>query len=322
MLTQLLNSPEPIIRYKALVAVQGKDPHSPEALQVQALIPASPIVQALRSDRDAQGRIHFHPYHKWLGAHWVLTCLADTGYPPGDASLLPLREQVMDWLFSDEHTQEITRRTGQNRQVRLHASMEANAILACLCLGLADDRVPALVERLLRSQWDDGGWNCDSHKKADTSSFYESITPLHALAKHAADYNDARARQAAERAAEVFLCRRLYKRRSDGQLMREAFVKLCYPRYWLYDILGGLRVMAEAGFIHDPRCQDALDLLEAKQLPSGGWAAEGRHYTVFRKPGEAIHRGSRASWGVVSKTTMNEFVTVDVLYVLRLAGRL
>ena len=322
MLTQLLNSPEPIIRYKALVNLQGVDPASSAAQQVQAQIPSSPIVQALLSDRDAQGRIPFHPYQKWQGAHWMLTCLADTGYPPGDASLLPLRDQVMDWLFSAKHMADTARQTGQNRQVRLHASMEANAILACLRLGLGDEHVPALVERLLWAQWDDGGWNCDRKKNADTSSFHESLTPLRALAGYAAATNDTRARQAAERAAEVFLCRRLYRRRSDGQVIRAAFLQSNYPHYWQYDFLGGLVAMAEAGFIQDPRCQEALDLLESKQLPGGGWAAESRHYTVYRKPAESIHRGSRADWGPTGKTRLNEFVTVEALFVLRMAGRL
>jgi hypothetical protein len=142
------------------------------------------------------------------------------------------------------------------------------------------------------------------------------------LARYAQVTADARARQAAERAAQVFLCRRLYKRRSDGQIMRPAFVKLHYPSYWHYDFLHGLKVMAEAGFIQDPRCQDALDLLQSKQLPEGGWHAEGKHYTVFKKPGAALQGGSRTGWGETARSKMNEYVTVDALFVLRQAGRL
>lgn len=35
---------------------------------------------------------------------------------------------------------------------------------------------------------------------------------------------------------------------SDGRAVRSEFVKLCYPLHWHYDILLGLKVMAEAGF--------------------------------------------------------------------------
>ena len=89
---------------------------------------------------------------------------------------------------------------------------------------------------------------------------------------------DARARSAAERAAEVFLTRQLFKRRSNGQVMNHHFIRLHYPLYWHYDILFGLKVLAEAGMIGDPRCQPALDLLESKRLPDGGFPAEESYY--------------------------------------------
>jgi len=77
--------------------------------------------------------------------------------------------------------------------------------------------------------------------------------------------------------------------------------------------------MAEAGFISDPRCNDALDLLGSKQLPGGGWPAEARYYKVSC----ALANGTDyADWGPVGKTRMNEWVTVDALSALRAAGRI
>jgi hypothetical protein len=55
------------------------------------------------SQRDEEGRIPGGAYRKWDGAHWVLATLADIGYPPGDPSLVPLRDQVLAWLFSERH---------------------------------------------------------------------------------------------------------------------------------------------------------------------------------------------------------------------------
>jgi hypothetical protein len=320
--SELLNHPDPIVRFRYRTQVLEEDPRDPGVEQLQDEIRTSPRVQALLCDRSEKGEITFHPYTKWQGAHWVLTVLADTGYPAGDEALLPLREQVFGWLLSEEHVASIRQRTGQHSQVRLHASMEANAIFAALQLGLADERVETLVERLLWSQWPDGGWNCDRKAKADTSSFYESITPLRALACYARRTGDPHAQAAAERAAEIFLQRHLYRRLSDGSVMKEQFLKLCTPTYWYYDVLFGLKVMAEAGFIGDPRCQQALDWLEVRRLPEGGFAADSRHYTVNHTPGKIVPRGSRADWGVVSRRQPNEFVTLDALYVLRAAGRL
>jgi hypothetical protein len=105
----------------------------------------------------------------------------------------------------------------------------------------------------------------------------------------------------------------------DGQIMNRQFVTLHYPCYWHYDILFALKVMTETGFINDPRCGDALDLLQSKQLPDGGWPAEERFY----KGVDAQASGcDLVSWGGVNKRKMNEWVTADALYVLRAAGRL
>lgn len=70
--------------------------------------------------------------------------------------------------------------------------------------------------------------------------------------------------------------------------------------------------------ISDERCADALDLLESKRLPDGGWPAEERFYS---KSKDYISGSDRVSWGIVSKTRMNEWVTADALYVLKAAGR-
>jgi hypothetical protein len=100
--------------------------------------------------------------------------------------------------------------------------------------------------------------------------------------------------------------------------MDEHFLLLHYPAYWHYDILFGLKGMAEAGFLGDPRCKDALDLLETKRLPDGGFPAE----ESFSRPTRPLLSGySPVRWGGTNRKTMNLFVTVDALYVLRIAGR-
>jgi len=124
---------------------------------------------------------------------------------------------------------------------------------------------------------------------------------------------------AVERAAEVFLKRRLYRRQADESVMDPHFILLGYPSYWHYNILFGLKVMAEAGFISDPRCQDALDLLESRRLPDSGFPAE----ETFSRPTRPQLSGyTPVSWGGRSTKKLNPFVTADALYVLRMAGRL
>jgi len=130
---------------------------------------SSARVVTLLSERGPDGLIDAHPYRaKWYGAHWVLVALAELGYPSGDSALIPLREQILGWLFSSDYLKSLGR---VRRLPRLHGSIEGNALWAMLKLGLADERADQLAERLCRAQWPDGGWNCDRRASGRSSSF-------------------------------------------------------------------------------------------------------------------------------------------------------
>ncbi len=262
-----LNS-EPALAWKVAVNVLGQPADSNAAHKAAEITRRSPLVTQLLSGCDTDG----HAYRKWNGAHWILSLLADLGCPPGDESLRPLMEETYKAWLSAHHEKHIRLIAGRTRRC---ASQEGNAIWSSLRLGLADGRTDELVSRLLKWQWPDGGWNCDKRPEADTSSFMETLIPLRALALYAQVSGDSKVKG-----------RRRTRRRSlpqsppvqtparwvrDGQAFRPAAV--IHP-YWHYNILFGLKVMAEAGFISDPRCKDALDLLESKRLPDGGFPAE------------------------------------------------
>jgi hypothetical protein len=313
IIQRLLQSREPSIRFKVLTQILAHEIASTEIRNLQEEVRRSARVQRLLSERNADGQIPGHPYSKWKGAHWVLATLADLGYPPGDESLIPLREQVYGWLLSDGHRKGVRIIAGRARRC---ASQEGNALFALLALGLADERTEELAQGLRQWQWPDGGWNCDKKPEANHSSFMESLLPLRGLALHARRTGDERSRQAAERAAEVFLKRELFKRQSDGSLIDEEFITLHYPWYWHYDILFGLKVMAEAGWLDDERCRAALSLLKSRQLADGGFAAEKKYYQNNPK---AKTGRSLVDWGGTSRRQMNEFVTVEALSVLMAA---
>jgi hypothetical protein len=310
ILDQLLNSSEPSVRYKAQVNILGRDAGSPEVRQLQQEIKTSPRVQVLLSERDPDGKLPYHPYNKWLGAHWLLACLADIGYPAGDESLLPLRQQVQDWLLSEAHLKSIKTLNGR---VRRCGSQEGNAVYAMFTLGLANDRTAELADHLLRWQWTDGGWNCDKNPSATHSSFMETLIPLRGLNLYARATGSRQVQAAVERAAEVFLKRNLYQRQQDSTIISPEFTRLHYPCYWHYDILFGLKVMAETGFIGDRRCQPALDMLASRRLPGGGFAADAKFYRVTQR---RTSGRSLVTWGSVRKGSLNEFVTADALFVL------
>lgn len=333
---RLLKSGDPSIRYRARVHILKENPHSPAIVSLQEEIRRSERAQRLLSGKAAGGELEpaNNPYHKWFGAHWVLVHLAEIGYPAGDRTLLPLRDQVykcwlapnMQRLVECKDASQVYRIDGvpvlQGRAQRC-ASQQANALFSTLKLGIADEQVETLVTLLLRWQWPDGGWNCDKKPDAHVSSFTESHIPLRALALYRQKAKqDATLTRAFERVAEVFLSRHLFKKLGDGQIMHPEFGKLHYPCYWHYDLLFGLKIMAEAGFLHDQRCADALDILEQKALPTGGWTADGRAYYQESQGDESPQLNKdKVSWGRQKGSPFNEWVTTDALFVLTEARR-
>lgn len=332
----LARSDEPSIRWKILTRVLDEPADSPKAKQLREQIRTSRRAVALIAGRDRKPLKEKYVYANWRGAHWTLAMLAEIGYPAGDQSLMSMRNQVLDHWLSDAFYLEFESKTAvpKNRSAegvpiiqgryRRCASHQGNALLSIERLGIADNRSDRLAERLMHWQWPDGGWNCDRNPSAHISSFNESLLAMLALAAHADRTKNQAARDAALRASEIFLCRRLFKSKTDGKVISPHWTRPKYPRYWHYDYLGGLVAMADLGLVSDPRCADALDLLERKELPTGGWAAEGRFYKVSHSMDMSTRFGSISlvDWGGSGPRRMNEWVTADALYVLHAAARL
>ncbi len=313
---QMLASPEPSVRYIYKSRFQKLDVQSKEMLDLGQEIKNSSRVLTILGARDLDGKFPWHPYQKWNGAFWTLLVLADLGYPPGDTSLLPLRMQIYEWILNPKHIKSIPLINGRWRRC---CCQEGGVVFAMLRLGLADSRVEQLVESLLKWQWPDGGWNCDKHPEASHSSFHESFIPLRALNAFWQASGDERVKAARDRAAERFISRSLYKNPVTGEAIKIVFTQPAYPSYWHYDFVYGLRSMVECDLIHDPRCVDALDLLESKRLPDGGFGAETRYYQYSQK----IQTGhSLVDWGGTSTRNNNPFVTVEALCILKAASRI
>jgi hypothetical protein len=330
IINNLLNSSEPSIRFKTLVNVVGEDPSSSKMKKIQEEIRNSPRVKTLLSSRNSKGEIisKRNVYDKWQGAHWVMASLAYIGYPPEDESLTPVKEQVLNFWLDEFYYKEfeVAKQTDcykhegvplMQGRYRRCASQQGNALYFLLKLGLDDERIDDLVERLLHWQWNDGGWNCDKNPDAKNSSFMESLLPLRGLALYHELKKDKKVKKAVAKASEIFLKRQLFLGQRSGEIIHPEFILLHYPLYWHYDILGSLKVMAEAGFINDNRCSKALDLLESKSLDEG-WPAEKSYYRVS----EEIRLGTDyVDWGGTSRKKSNEWITVDALYVLKKSGR-
>jgi hypothetical protein len=340
IIDKMLKSDNPIIKYKICVNILNESPNSPKNEALKSEIRNHPIVQALLFNSNEKGQIISSGgfYHKWTGANWVLATLADIGYPKNDTKIEPLINQVVNyWLLpiiidetivDAEDINQIKSIKGVpivNGRARRCASQQAFAVFSSLTLGDENEKIKKLVDLLLKWQWPDGGWNCDRNPSANTSSFYETIVPLRALGLYERlNVNNPEVEASVKRASEVFLQRHLFKSIKTGKTINENFLKLHYPYYWRYNILLGLKVMAENDLIKDSRCADALDIIENKYIENHGWPAEIKYYKTYdyKSNERAPSNADLVDWGGVNKKNMNEWVTLDALYVLSKAGRI
>ncbi len=308
----LLRSKDPSVRYLTLTQVLGETETLGAVRTAKKQIPRGPRLRALLSSQRADGGFGVHWYKKWAGATWRLVSAVELGVPPENAAARRGANYVLSRLpYGRAEPHQVRGR------FRLHASVIGNPLGVCARLGMADDpRVQRIAHGLVRWQWPDGGWNCDSSETALHSSFYESLATLWGLNKYFRATADASVREAVDRAAELFLKHRLFKSCRGEAMMDSRWVRLHYPLYWHYDILRALCVLDQVGKLGDPRTREALDLVQAKRWKDGTWHAEGRYW----RPGKSAESNTEVvDWGAEGP---NEMITLNALRVLTASGRL
>jgi hypothetical protein len=141
-----------------------------------------------------------------------------------------------------------------------------------------DQDVDAVVARLLGEQLEDGGWNCEAENGSVRSSFHTTIRVLEGLLAHErATGGSAGAIAARRRGEEYLLERRLFRRKSTGEVIDPAWLHFSFPTRWHYDVLRGLEYFRAAGDPPDQRLDEAIELLRSKRQPDGAWLLENTH---------------------------------------------
>jgi hypothetical protein len=141
-----------------------------------------------------------------------------------------------------------------------------------------DQDVDAIVARLVDEQLEDGGWNCEVENGSVRSSFHTTIRVLEGLLAHERSTGGSAASIAARhRGEEYLLVRKLFRRRSTGEVVDPAWLQFSFPTRWHYDVLRALEYFRAAGDPPDPRVDEAIDVLRSKQQPDGTWLLENTH---------------------------------------------
>jgi hypothetical protein len=138
--------------------------------------------------------------------------------------------------------------------------------------------VRRIVDRLLGEQLPDGGWNCEAANGSTRSSFNTTICVLEALLEYElAGESSAQVTDARLRGQEYLLERRLFRRRTTGEVIDPAWTRFSFPAWWHYDVLRGLEYLRRAGAAPDERVAEAIELVESKCDGDGRWPLENQH---------------------------------------------
>lgn len=273
--------------------------------------PLDETLAYLASD-EAEASIEADPYWpKWDAPWWRMILLHEMGL----ARRIPARaiETLVRVLPAHcLHTfpfriEEVPPGIDPVRQIACHCQLGTGYSMLSAAGVDVDAALPWIRPWFLRYQLPDGGLNCDEAaytRPAPRSSIVSTLPPLEAVLFHTPRPFTAAEEGFVDRGAAYILERRLWRSVSRGGApMDERFAQLCFPRFYLYDLLRGLAWLARWAEARDrslPReaVREAVDLIE-RQVHDGALAPARRAIegvtTLRRAPDGTWRRGEPAS---------------------------
>jgi hypothetical protein len=165
-----------------------------------------------------------------------------------------------------------------------------------------------VLERLLGEQLEDGGWNCAAPPSV-RSSFHSTICVLEGLLEYERAKGAAPALTVARVRGEAYLLeRRMFRKRSSGEVINRDWTRFSFPPGYHYDVLRGLDYLRSAGVEPDDRVAEATLLVQKSRCSDGRWLSHSHADALDFELAERADEPSR--WN-----------TLRALRVLRWAGQ-
>lgn len=238
---------------------------------------------------------------KYRATTWQLILFAELGAAGSDARVHKTCEYVLDhcWEPSGLFTMVGTQ--------HLAPCFQGNMLCALTRLGYADDpRIARAFDLLLTyTRFDDGGFDTPKtwpyRGKKDRCSGAHScyagcLKALKAVAALPREKWDDRVRDFAARGAEFFLIHHVLRAsHSPDKLLHKDIDAIAFPNLVYGDFLEILTTLLLLG-VQDPRMEDAINLLQAKQLPNGRWRLERDVSTMHVGLGRKHHESKWATY--------------------------
>ncbi|MGC1389616.1 MAG: hypothetical protein WA816_01130 [Bacteroidales bacterium] len=163
--------------------------------------------------------------------------------------------------------------------------------------GASENDLKSVVDCLLSSQMNDGGFNCQSDRKgAIHSSLHTTLSVIEGILEYSKNgyaYRLMELKKAEEESREFILEHKLYQSHRTGKTIDKKMLMLSYPSRWRYDILRALDYFQSAGVGFDNRISDALEVLMSKRRSDKTWPLQSRHNGLIHFDMEQPGRASR-----------------------------
>ncbi len=276
MIDWLLDS-DPAIRWQAMRDLTDA---SPAAIAGErARVPHEGIGAAILASQQPDGAWRRPDAPAWLTTLFTLQLLRSTGTDPADPAIeAALARSATNLRWSNYANRWDLRSPEFGGNLFFEGEVEPCINGGVLAFGAYFGHPNQnLARRLLSEQLDDGGWNCEA-PNSKRSSFHTTICVLEGLLEYErAVGSDADVAAARHRAEDYLLERRLFRRRSTGEVAHPDFLTFAFPPRYQYDVLRALDSFRAAGAPPDPRMSEAIQIVRNRQQPDGRWLLDRTH---------------------------------------------
>lgn len=232
---------------------------------------SGPAVGAHAQDGHVKSGSHDGPGdggQPWTATTYSLLQLRDFGVDPGSDQMRRIVALVRDNCRWEEGGQP-------------YFTGEIEPCINGMAVGLGayfGQDVDGVVSRLISEQLDDGGWNRWAGHVAVVSSAATTINVLEGLLAHEQSTGGSAESIEVRRLGEEYLLeRRLFRRKSTGEVIDPAWLGFSFPTRGHYGALRALEDFRSSGGPPDPRMAEAIGLLRSKRQPDGSWLLENTH---------------------------------------------
>lgn len=201
---------------------------------------------------EAQESLERDPYWpKWDSPWWHMTLLWELGLAsriPGAIVRKMVQALDVHYLrFFPTAATGLPEGKDPYRHVPCHCALGTIYQVLAACGVPVDEELPWLRPWFLEYQLPDGGLNCDERaymKPVPKSSIVSTLPPLEAILLCTSRSFTAQEGAFLDRGARYLMAHRLFRSATKSdRIINQGWLKPCFPRFYEYDILRGLRFL-------------------------------------------------------------------------------